>query len=77
MCTGPSVSECSQCGEGYFLNDGNTCVSACNDGDYGNDSDPVNPVCSECDDICPLCTGPNGNCITCIESYYLESGTCV
>lgn len=57
----------------------NMCVSECQVGYFGDDSDELR-LCKVCDDSCAECSGTANNCSVCNEGYIFESeesSTCV
>ncbi|KCV70203.1 TKL protein kinase [Fonticula alba] len=54
----PTVDSCTHCAPGYFLLDGQSCVSKCPVG-FFDDWDSSPHVCGVCHASCPICTGPN------------------
>lgn len=69
-----SATNCLSCNVGKYL-EGNTCVSPCPDGKWGDDSDNT---CKTCDSNCKTCSGAASNdCDSCVDGRYLNSGECL
>ncbi|CAN9512669.1 unnamed protein product [Ophioblennius macclurei] len=61
-CWGPSVSQCTQCPSGLYLQQGQ-CVEACGKGLYSQDSS-----CHNCHPTCRSCVGPlASDCLVCLK----------
>ncbi|KAK7933749.1 hypothetical protein WMY93_004645 [Mugilogobius chulae] len=61
-CWGPSVSQCSDCLSGLFLQQGQ-CVETCGEGMY-----PQHQTCHNCHPSCRSCVGPlASDCVLCLK----------
>uniref|UniRef100_A0A8C6YA37 VWFC domain-containing protein n=1 Tax=Naja naja TaxID=35670 RepID=A0A8C6YA37_NAJNA len=70
-CHGPNRTDCLQCMEGYFLQQG-TCVEHCLPAFYRESE-----TCQKCDDDhCLQCDGP-GKCVRCQAPFLLLESQCV
>lgn len=76
VCTSSASNDCFGCKYGYFL-DGNTCLTQCPFGKYGEEKFKV---CYSCASPCTSCIGNNGGsyfCLSCLPGLLVYDYTCV
>ncbi|XP_004591833.2 proprotein convertase subtilisin/kexin type 5 isoform X2 [Ochotona princeps] len=76
-CAGAGADGCTNCIEGYFMEDGR-CVQSCSISHYSDHtSENGQKFCKRCDTSCLTCNGPGfKNCTSCPSGYLLDLGTC-
>jgi len=68
-----SDTNCLACSVGFYLS-GNTCVTACPNGFFGNIS---TKTCDPCNATCSICITSTTDCNSCKNGYYLLGNTCL
>ncbi|XP_061555258.1 proprotein convertase subtilisin/kexin type 5-like [Phycodurus eques] len=78
-CAGAGVEACTQCAEGYLMEEWR-CVPSCSSGFFATNPEMADGrwVCRRCDASCLTCVGPGrANCSSCSSGHSLQEGECV